>query len=54
VKYAKFIVAGLIAGLTVLASAITDDVITNAEWVNIGLAALGAIGVLLVPNKPAA
>ena len=51
-KYAKFIVAGLVAGLVTLQSAITDDTITTAEWVAIGLAVLGALGVWAVPNKP--
>lgn len=51
-RYAKTVVAVLIAALTVLASAITDDVITNAEKVNIILAALGAVGVYAIPNTP--
>jgi hypothetical protein len=51
-KYAKFLVAAAIAGLTALASALTDDHVTNGEWVVIGLAALGALGVYFVPNKP--
>jgi hypothetical protein len=49
--YMKTVVAVLIAGLTVAASAITDDTITSAEWVQVGLACLGALGVYLVPNK---
>lgn len=48
--YAKAIVAVLTAALTVLASAITDNVITPNEWVMIALEALGAIGVYAVPN----
>ncbi len=48
----KSIVAVLVAGLTVLASAITDDKVTNAEWVNIALAAVGALGVYALPNRP--
>lgn len=51
-RYAKTLVAVLIAGLTALTSAITDNRVTNAEWIMIGLAALGALGVYLVPNKP--
>lgn len=51
-KYAKFLVAAGVAGLTALAAAITDDHVTNAEWIAIGLAGLGALGVYLVPNKP--
>jgi len=51
-KYAKFAVAAAMAGLTALAAAITDDHVTNAEWIAIGLAVLGALGVWAVPNKP--
>jgi hypothetical protein len=53
-RYAKFIVSALVAGLTVLASAITDDKVTNAEWVNVALAAVGAVAVWRVPNRPPA
>lgn len=52
-KYAKFIVAAAMAGLVALQTAITDDQITTSETVTIVLAALSALGVLLVPNKPA-
>lgn len=52
-RYAKFFVAAGIAGLTALAAAITDDHVSNAEWVTIGLAVLGAVGVWAVPNRPA-
>ncbi len=51
-RYTKTAVAVLIAALTVLASAITDERITNAEWINVALAALGAVGVYVLPNKP--
>lgn len=51
-KYAKFAVAAGIAGLTALAAAITDDHVSNAELVTIGLAVLGAVGVYVVPNRP--
>jgi hypothetical protein len=50
-RYAKFIVAALTAGLIALQTAITDDRITTSEWVTIALAVLGAIGVVIVPNK---
>lgn len=53
-RYAKSVVAALVAGLTVLAAALTDDAITPAEWVQIAVAVLGAIGVYAVPNKPPA
>jgi hypothetical protein len=50
-KYAKFGVAVLIAVLTALAAAITDNQVTPAEWVTIALAGAGALGVYLVPNR---
>lgn len=54
-KYAKAVVAGL--GPVVLAAqaAVTDGVISNAEWVTIGVAVAVAAGVVAVPNasKPA-
>lgn len=52
-KYAKFIVAALIAGAVALQAALTDDHVTNTEWLTIGIAVLGALGVWAVPNKPA-
>lgn len=49
-KYSKSIVAVLTAGGVALGSALSDDKVTNAEWVVIGLAALGALGVYAVSN----
>ncbi len=51
-KIAKFLVAAATAALVAVGAAITDDVITSAEWVAIALAGLGAAGVYFVPNKP--
>ena len=48
--YTKAILAVLTAALTVLTSAIVGG-ITYEEWIQIILAALGAIGVYAVPNK---
>lgn len=53
-RYAKTIVAVLAAGAVALQAALTDNTVTPAEWVVIGLAALGALGVYAVPNKPEA
>lgn len=53
-RYAKFLVAAAMAALVAVQTAITDDRITTSEWVTIGLAALAAVGVWLVPNKPPA
>jgi hypothetical protein len=52
-KYAKTIVAAAAAGCVALGAALSDDTVTTAEWVTIALACLGALGVYLVPNKPA-
>lgn len=50
-RYFKFIVALIGAALVSLSSVLTDGV-TSAEWLQILLAALAAIGVVIVPNKP--
>ncbi len=50
-RYTKSIVAVLVAGLTVLASATTDGEVAASEWVNIALAAVGALGVYALPNR---
>ncbi len=51
-RYAKTIVAVLVAALTSLQAAISDDRVTNNEWIIIALAALGAVGVYALPNTP--
>lgn len=52
-RYLKSVVAVLVAGLTALQAAISDDRVTNNEWVIIALAVIGAVGVCAVPNtKP--
>jgi hypothetical protein len=50
--YTKAVLAVLTAALTVLVSAIVGG-ITYEEWIQIILAALGAIGVYAVPNTDA-
>jgi hypothetical protein len=50
-KYAKGIVAFLAAAATVAVAAISDNTITPAEWLGIVLAGLGAVGVVVVPNR---
>lgn len=50
--YTKSILAVLAAGLAVAASAIVGG-ITPTEWMQIALAALGALGVYAVPNRGA-
>jgi hypothetical protein len=49
-KYAKTIVAGVIAGATALTVAMGDDVLTVTEGITVALAILGAFGVYVVPN----
>lgn len=49
--YLKALVAALTAGGVALQAALTDDAVTSTEWVTIGLAVVGAVAVLLVPNK---
>lgn len=50
-KYAKTIVAAIVAGGTALSVAMGDDVITSTEAVALTLAVLGALGVYVVPNR---
>ena len=50
--YAKAIVAGLIAGLGVLGTALVDNQVSPAEWVAVAGATLAGLGVVYaVPNK---
>ena len=51
-KYAKTVVAVVLAAATAMQAALTDDTVTNTEWVAIGLAVLTALGVWAVPNNP--
>ena len=48
--YTKSIIAAAMAGLQLLASFISDGV-TGSEWMQIGIAAAGAVGVFAVPNS---
>lgn len=49
--YLKAIVGGLVAGLTALGTAMTDDTVSTAEWVAVAVATLGALGVVYAtPN----
>jgi hypothetical protein len=53
-RYAKAVAGALVAGLLVLKSAVGDDVVTTAEWIDVAVSVLGS-GVLVgfVPNaKP--
>jgi hypothetical protein len=53
-KYAKAIAAALAAGGAALGTALADDAVSTGEWVGVGLAVLGALGITwVVPNRPA-
>jgi hypothetical protein len=52
-RYTKAVVAILAAVLVVFGAAITDDVVTTLEVVNVAIALVTAVGVYLVPNLPA-
>lgn len=45
----KFLVA-LLAALGVLATALADATVTTSEWVQIGIAFIGALGVYSISN----
>lgn len=52
-KYAKSIMAALVAALTSLGTAMTDDTVTGVEWIAVAIAFLAAGGVVWgVPNTP--
>ena len=50
--YAAKASVALVAALAILATAVADNVVTPAEWIQVAIAALGALGVYYVPNKP--
>jgi hypothetical protein len=51
-KYAKTIVAVVLGALYAVQAALSDNTITNTEWVGIATAALTAVGVWGVKNQP--
>ncbi|REF00284.1 hypothetical protein [Thermomonospora umbrina] len=53
-KYAKTIIATVLAAAYAVQAAITDETVTTTEWVGIVLAVLTALGVYVVPNRPTA
>ncbi|MBG0828571.1 hypothetical protein HS041_12405 [Planomonospora sp. ID67723] len=50
-KYWKSVLATLGATVVAAEAIVDDSVVTDNEWVNLGIAALTAVGVYLVPNK---
>jgi hypothetical protein len=51
-QYAKTITTIIAAGLGILVAALSDDVVSAVEFVNIVIAIVTAVGVYLVPNLP--
>lgn len=52
-RYAKSIVAALVAGLGALQTAMQDDVVTHNEWIAVASATVAALGLVWgVQNKP--
>lgn len=52
--YTKAVVAGLLAGLGALGTALVDNTVSPAEWVGVASATLAGLGlVYAVPNRPA-
>lgn len=52
--YAKSLFAVLVTVVAGIVAAMTDNVITNVEWINVGIAAAGAMAVFAAPNVPGA
>lgn len=50
-RYLKLIISAIAAGLTLLASSLTDGV-TLSEWLMIGAAVLAAFSTYALPNAP--
>jgi hypothetical protein len=50
--YAKAIVYIALAVVGVLVTALTDDVVTTSELVNVAIIGVGAVATYLVPNLP--
>lgn len=53
-KYAKALVAALTPAYLLFEGAQSDGVITGAEWRDVAIAVIVALGVFLVPNRDAA
>ena len=51
IKYAKKFLVAVAAALGVLAVALSDGVVSPSEWVQVAIAALGALGVYQAKNE---
>ena len=52
-RYGKVAVAVGVTGLIALQAALSDNTVTPDEWVHIGVACLGVLGVYFAPYEPA-
>jgi hypothetical protein len=53
-KYAKLLAMVVTTVLIALVPALSDDVVTVTEWINVAIIAVGAAGVFAAPNVPGA
>lgn len=51
-RYLKFVVQVVIAAITAIVAAASDDIIDAPEWINVVIVALGAVAVLGAGNLP--
>lgn len=52
ISYAKKFLIALAAALGILAAALTDNVVTISEWIQVAIAFIAALGIYAVANKP--
>src|SRR4051812_5600388 len=53
-RYVKYVAALVGTVLSALVGALTDNVITDTEWINVAIAGVGALAVFTAPNIPGA
>ena len=51
-QYAKWIAAAVGTVLSAAIAALTDNVVTDVEWINIAIAGVGSLAVFTAPNVP--
>jgi hypothetical protein len=51
-RCAKYIAALVGTVLSAVVGALTDNVITDTEWINVAIAGVGALSVFTAPNIP--
>lgn len=51
INYARKFLVAVGAALGVLAVALVDNSVSPQEWIQVAIAALGAVGVYSIPNK---